>query len=99
LVLSWLRLHDFSQTVLPKRPCGLLAGGVGGMEPVMACLPSFLNLRGHLRLCTQRCTGSGDAAALRRHSLTHTGDGQLAPTAAGELAHIIRILQQKLPCK
>jgi hypothetical protein len=42
------------------------------MEPVMACLPSFLNLRGHPRLCTQRCTGSGDAAALRRHSLTHS---------------------------
>jgi hypothetical protein len=40
------------------------------MEPAMACLPSFLNLRGHPRLCTQRCTGSGDAAALRRHSLT-----------------------------
>jgi hypothetical protein len=45
---------------------------VGGMEPVMACLPSFLNLCRHQRLCTQRCTGSGDAAALRRHSLTHS---------------------------
>jgi hypothetical protein len=31
-----------------------------------------INLRGHPRLCTQRCTGSGDAAALRRHSLTHS---------------------------
>jgi hypothetical protein len=33
----------------------------------MACLPSS-----HPRLYTQRCTGSGDAAALCRHSLTHT---------------------------
>jgi hypothetical protein len=55
----------------PGSVCYTTPCRVGGMEPAIACLPSFLYLRGHPRLCTQRCTRSGDAAALRRHSLTH----------------------------
>jgi hypothetical protein len=42
---SWLWEVDL-QVILPQRPGGLLAGGVGDMEPVMARLPLFLNLRG-----------------------------------------------------
>jgi hypothetical protein len=56
----------------PQRPCGLLAGGVGGMELVMGCLPSFFDLWGHPRLCTQRCTAAETLLpCVATHSLTH----------------------------
>jgi hypothetical protein len=50
-------------------PRGLLAGGVGGVESATACPPSFLNLRGQLRLCTQRCTAAG---TLQPCGVTHS---------------------------
>jgi hypothetical protein len=49
--------------------CGLLAGGVVGVEPT-ACLPKFLDLRGHACLCTQRCTAAGTVRpCVTTHSL------------------------------